>query len=71
MSVYSGNNRRDINEEKKSVTKTWMMENFDDRVIEWFPLKNVSLLVKIEDDEGVDEYNKAKLLSTMPSHFRR
>ena len=46
-----------------------MRENFDDRVKEWFPLKNGNLIVKLEDDEGVDDYNKAKSINTMPSHF--
>ena len=46
-----------------------MKENFDDRVKEWFPLKNGNLIVKLEDDEGVDDYDKAKSINTMPSHF--
>ena len=46
-----------------------MRENFDDRVKEWFPLKNGNLIVKLEEDEGVDDYNKAKSINTMPSHF--
>ena len=48
-----------------------MGENFDDRVKEWFPLKNGNLIVKLEDDEGVDDYDKAKSVNTMPSHFGR
>ena len=46
-----------------------MKEYFDDRVEEWFPLKNGNLRVKLEDDEGVDVYDKAKSVNTMPSHF--
>ena len=46
-----------------------MTENFDDRVKEWFPLKNGNLIVKLEDDEGVDDFDKAKSINTMPSHF--
>ena len=46
-----------------------MKENFDDRTREWFPLKNGNLIVKLEDDEGVDDYDKAKLVNTMPSHL--
>ena len=46
-----------------------MRENFDDRVKEWFPLKNGNLIVKLQDDEGVDDFNKAKAINTMPSHF--
>ena len=46
-----------------------MRENFDDRIKEWFPLKNGNFIVKLEDDEGVDDYDKAKSVNTMPSHF--
>ena len=69
LSVYGGNHRKDINEEYKCVTKNWMRENFDDRVKEWFPWKNGNLIVKLEDDEGVDDYDKAKSINTMPSQF--
>ena len=59
LSVYGGNIRKDINEEHKCVTETWMKENFDGRVSEWFPLKNDNLIVKLENDEGVDDYDQA------------
>ena len=71
LSVYGGNIRKDINEEYKCVTENWIKENFDDRVQEWFPLKNGNFIVKLEDDEGVDDYDKAKSVNTMPSHFGR
>ena len=69
LPVYGGNIRKDINEEYKCVTENWMKENFDDRVKEWFPLKNGNLIVKLQDDKGVDDYDKAKSINTMPSHF--
>ena len=69
LSVYGGNIRKDINEEYKCVTENWMRENFDDRVKEWFPLKNGNLIVKLEDDEGVDDYDKAKSINRMPFQF--
>ena len=69
LSVYGGNIRKDIKEEYKCVTENWMRENFDDRVKEWFPLKNDNLIVKLEGDEGVDDFDKVKLVNTMPSHF--
>ena len=46
-----------------------MRENFDDRVKEWFPLESGDLLVKVDDDKGVDDYDRAKSVNTMPSHF--
>ena len=69
LSNYGGNIRKDINEDYKCVTEIWMRENFDDRVKEWFPLKNNNFIVKLEDDEGVDNFDKAKSINTMPSHF--
>ena len=70
LSVYGGNIRKDIGEEYKCVTENWMKKkNFDDRVKEWFPVKNGNLIVKFEDDEGVDDFDKSKSVNTMPSHF--
>ena len=49
------------------------------KVKEWFPLKNGHLIVKLEDDKGVNDYDTAKLVpshhhhrnwcTTRPSHF--
>ena len=69
LSIYGGNIGRDINEEYKCVKENWMKENFDDRVKEWFPLKNGKLIVKIEDEGIVDDCDKTKSINTMPSHF--
>ena len=69
LSLYVGNIRKDKNEEYKCVTETWMRQNFDDSVEDWFPLKNGKLIVYLEDDEGVDDYDEAKSMNTMPSHF--
>ena len=69
FSVYGGKIREDINEEYEYVTEIWMRECFDDRVKEWVPLKNGNLVLKSEDDQGVDDYDKAKSINTMPSHF--
>ena len=46
-----------------------MRENFDDRVKDWFPLKNDNLLVKLEDDLSADDYDEAKLVIRVPSRF--
>ena len=69
LSVYGRNIRNDINEVYKYVTENWMREKFDGSVKEWFPLKNGHLIVKLEDDEGVDNFDRAKSVNTMPSHF--
>ena len=69
LSVYGGNIRKDINEENECVTETSLIDILDDRVKEWFPLKNGSLIVKLHDHEGVDDYDKAKSINAKPSHF--
>ena len=46
-----------------------MKENFVDRVKECLTLKNGKLIVKLQDDEGVDDYDKGKSINTMPFHF--
>ena len=69
LSVYAGNIRKDIHEEHICVTQNWMKKNFDDRVKEWFPPRNGNLIVKLEDDEGVDDFDKAKSVNTIRFHF--
>ena len=69
LTFYGGNIRKDINEVYNCVTETWMKEGFDDCVKEWFVLKNGNLIVKIEDDNRVDNNDKAKSIKTMPSLF--
>ena len=66
FSIYGGIIRKDINKNYKCVTETWMREIFDDRVKEWFPLKNGKSIVKLENDKRVDGYDKAKSINTMP-----
>ena len=46
-----------------------MGENFDDWVKEWFLLKKGDLIIKLENHKGVDDYDKAKSVNTVPSHF--
>ena len=48
-----------------------MKDIFDDRVKEWFPLKNGNLIVNLEDDKRVDDFDKAKSMNTLPSRFGR
>ena len=69
LSVYGGNIRKDINEENKCVTEHWMKENFDDRVKKTSPLKNGNLIIKLQNDEGADDFDKPRSINTMPSLF--
>ena len=66
LSIYAGIIKKYKNKNYKCVTETWVRENFDDRVKEWFPLKNGNSTVKLENDKGVDGYDKAKSINTMP-----
>ena len=69
LSVYGGKIRKERNEEYERVTETWMRENSNDRVKERFLLKSGNLIVKIEDGESADVYDKAKWVQTLSSHF--
>ena len=69
LSVYGGNIRKDINEEYTCLTENWMRRNFDDKIKEWFSLRNGNFVVKLEDDECVVDYDKAKSINTVPFHF--
>ena len=69
LSVYGGNSRQDLKKEFKCVPETWMRGNADDRVKEWSLLKKGDLIVNLEDDEGIDDYDKAKSINVMPSQF--
>ena len=46
---------KDIDECYKCVTQSWMKNEYDESLIEWFSLKNGNIMVKIEDKESVDD----------------
>ena len=60
MSVYGGCIRSDTEESYKCVTRRWMKSECDDSVKEWFPLKNVNIIVKIRDKDGADDEGISK-----------
>ena len=65
-SVYGGCIRKDIEESYKCVTQNWMKNENDDSLIEWFPLKNGNIMVKIKDKEGVDDEGTSKKVNSQP-----
>ena len=65
-SVYGGNIRKDNNDQYKCLPENWMKENYDDRVQEWWPLKNGNLIVGIEFDTGVEDQDLANSNNQMP-----
>ena len=46
-----------------------MKENDDDRVKEWWPSKNGTLIGKLEDDSGVDDHDIAESINQVPCHL--
>ena len=68
-SVYGGNINWDVNDQFNCVTENWMRENYDDKVKEWLPMSNDNLIVKLEDDNGVDNQDIAKSIDQMPRHL--
>ena len=50
ISIHGGDSPRDSNNHYKCVTENWMKVNHVDRVKEWWPMKNNTSLVKLEDD---------------------
>ena len=46
-----------------------MKENYDDRVKEWWPMRNGNLIVKLEDDAGVHDQDVVKSGNQLPCHI--
>ena len=67
--VYVGCIRKDIEESYKCVTQSWMKNEYDESVIEWFHLKNGNFMVKVKDREGVDDEDVSKKVNSQPCHL--
>ena len=65
-SKFGGCIRNDIEESYKSVTQSWMKKENDESVIEWFPLNNGNIMVKIKDKEGVDDRGMSEKVNSQP-----
>ena len=46
-----------------------MKTEYDDGVIEWFPLKNDNIMVKMADHKRVDDNGYSKKFNSRPCHF--
>ena len=51
------------------MSSHWMKTEYDDTVIEWFPLKNKNIMVKIADHEGVEDNCYIKKINSQPFHL--
>ena len=58
--VYGYTIKSDVENVYKCVSSYWMKTQYDDRVIEWFPLKDEKKMVRIIDHEGVDDNGFSK-----------
>ena len=47
-----------------------MKNEHDESVIEWFPLKNGNIMVRIKDKEGVDDEGISKKVNSQSFHLR-
>ena len=67
--VYGGCIRKHIEESYKGVTQSWMKNEYDESVIEGFPLKNGNIMVKIKDKEGVNDEGISKKFNSQSCHL--
>ena len=67
--VYGGCIRKHIEESYKCVTQSWMKNEYDESVIEGFPLKNGNIMVIIKDKEGVDDEGISKKFNSQSCHL--
>ena len=67
--IYGYTKRSDIEDVYKCVSCHWMKTEYDDRVIEWFPLKYNKIMVKIADHKGVDDNGYSEKINSQPCHF--
>ena len=65
-SLYGENIRKDIEEKFACKSKAWMMDNYDERVKDYWKISGVKYIVKMIDDAGLED--EVKKLNTMPLH---
>ena len=58
--VYAYTLRSDIGDVYKCVSYHWLKTEYDDRFVEWFPLKNDKIMMKITDHDVVDDNGYSK-----------
>ena len=68
-SVNCGCIRKYIEESFTCVTQSWMKNEYDVSVIEWFPLKNANIMVIIKVNEGVDDEGISRKLLPKTAHI--
>ena len=51
------------------MTQNWLKNEHEDSVIEWFPLKNGNIMVKIKDKECVNDEGKSEKVNSQTFHL--
>ena len=67
--VYRGCIRKNIEGFFKCATQSWIKNEYDESFIEWFLLKNGNIMVKINDEEGIDDEGLSKKVNSQPCHL--
>ena len=68
-SIYRFSIRSDVFYTYKCVASSWMQTGHDENVVEWFPLKNENMMVKVKDHDGLDDNGYSKKLNSQPCHL--
>ena len=58
--------KKDIEESYKCVTQSWMKNEYDESVIDWFRLKKGKIMVGRKNKEGVDDDGISKSVNFQP-----
>ena len=66
-SLYGEQVRKDIEESYQCKSEMWMMTEYDKRVLDYQKTNYGNYIVKLKDDEGLEDHNKK--VNTMPLHL--
>ena len=65
--LYGEQIRKDIEEKLACKSEAWMMDNYDERVKDYWKISGINYIVKMSDDAGLED--EVKKLNTMPLHL--
>ena len=54
-SLYGQNLRKDIEENFACKSETWMVDNYDERVKDYWKMSGINYIVKMIDDAGLED----------------
>ena len=66
-SLYGEQIRKDIEEKFACKSEMWMQTEYDERVKDYWKISNINYIVKMIDDEGLED--EIKKINTMPLHL--